>query len=128
VLAQVFQAMGGGLQNHNSDFATRQVLLVLEVCIHRDQDIKSSFRKAQKLAVFFSRPARFPNRPAFATLINEMLLERSRRALVNQDSLFSCAIRLSRASSMAATAISRLTPGYSSRNRSSVKELLRKVR
>jgi hypothetical protein len=115
VLAQVFQAIGGGLHNHNSDFATRQVLLVLEICIHRDQD-KSSFHEAQKLTVFFSRPARFLNRPAFVTLINEMLLERSRRALVNQDSHFSCAIRLSRASSMAATAISRLTLGYSSRN------------
>lgn len=104
------------MENYNTDSATRQVLLVEEICIHRDQDIKSRFREAQKFAVLLSRPARFLNGTTFVAVIYYVFLERSRRALVNQNSHFSCATRLNLASSMAAMASSRLTLGYSSRN------------
>jgi hypothetical protein len=60
VLAQVFQAIGGGLHNHNSDFATCQVLLVLEICIHRDQDIKSSFRRGSEAHRFLFQTSPLP--------------------------------------------------------------------
>jgi len=104
------------LENYNSDSAARKVLLVTEICIHRNQDIESSFRQPQKFAVLLPRPSRLLNGTAFVTVIHEVFLQRSRRALVNQNSHFSCAMRLSLASSMAATASSLLTLGYSSKN------------
>jgi len=56
----MFQAIGVGLQNYNRDFATRQVLLLSEVCIQRNQDIKIIFREAQKLAVFLFQTSQLP--------------------------------------------------------------------
>jgi hypothetical protein len=58
VLAEVIQAIGGRLENHNRDSATHQVLLVAEVCIHSDQSVKSSFRKLK------SSPFCIPAQPA----------------------------------------------------------------
>src|ERR1700687_6012239 len=81
---------------------------------------KSASARAQEFAVLLARPARFLNGTAYVALLYQVLLERSRRALINQNPHFSCAIRLSLASSIAVTASSRLTLGYSSRNWSSV--------
>ena len=78
--------------------------------------IKSSFREAQKFAILLSRPARLLNSETFVALICQVLFEGFRSALVNQNFHLSCETRLSRASSIAATASSRLTLGYSSRN------------
>src|SRR5258706_11680223 len=116
VLPEVLQTIGRRLENYNRDSAAGKVMLVAEICIHRNRDIKSSFRQPQKFAVPLPRPARLLNGTAFVAVIHEVFLQRSRRALVNQNSHFSCAMRLSLASSMAAMASSRLTLGYSSKN------------
>src|SRR5215469_4980879 len=114
------QPIGGRLENHNRDLAARQVLLVAEACIYSDQRIKTCFRQSQKFAVLLSGPTGFLNGAAFVTVSHEIFLQRFRSALVNRNPHLSCATRLKRASSRAATASSRLTLGYCSRNWSSV--------
>src|SRR5260370_40659342 len=49
VLPEVLQTIGGRLENYNSDSATRKVLLVAEICIHRNQDIKKQLPPASKV-------------------------------------------------------------------------------
>jgi hypothetical protein len=65
-------------ENHNSDPAPCQILLVAEVCIHGDQYIKSSFREAQKFAILLSRPPRFLNGETFVALMYEVFFQRSK--------------------------------------------------
>jgi hypothetical protein len=55
VLPEVLQTIGGRLQNYNSDSAAGKVLLVAEICIYRNQGIKSSFRQPQKVPRFASK-------------------------------------------------------------------------
>lgn len=81
------QSIGQGHENNNCDFATRQVLLLAEVCIDCDQHIKSSFRESQEFAVLFSKPACFLDCALVAT-IDELFFKRFRGTLVDQHSHF----------------------------------------
>jgi hypothetical protein len=44
VLTKMVETVGGSLKNNNGDFSARQILLVSEVCVYRNQHIKGSFR------------------------------------------------------------------------------------
>src|ERR1700675_141966 len=110
------ETVRGRLKDNDGDFAARQVLLVSQVCVHRNQHIKSSFRDTQKFAVLFSGPTRFLHGAAFVPRVREDSLECFRGALIQQRSHLSWATRLSLASSIAAMASSRVTLGYCSRN------------
>ena len=52
--AEVLNTIGRRLEYHYGDSAPRQILLIAEIRIHRDQHIKFSFRYSQELAIFSS--------------------------------------------------------------------------
>jgi hypothetical protein len=81
----VLQSIGQGHKNNNCDFATRQVLLVAEVCIDCDQHIKSGIRESQEFAVLFSKPACFLDCARFVATIDEIFFKRSQGTLVDQN-------------------------------------------
>jgi hypothetical protein len=45
------------LENRNGDFAARQVLLLQEIRVYREQHIKGGFRQGQQFAVLLSSAA-----------------------------------------------------------------------
>jgi hypothetical protein len=54
VLAQVLEAIGRRMENHDGDIATLHILLVANIRIDRNQHIKFRFGRRQKLAILLS--------------------------------------------------------------------------
>jgi hypothetical protein len=44
ILTKMVETVGGSFKNNNGDISARQILLVSEVCVYRNQHIESSFR------------------------------------------------------------------------------------
>ena len=53
MLHQVFQPVGMRMKNHDRNFESFQILLVSEICIQRNEDIKISFCQCKQIAVLF---------------------------------------------------------------------------
>ncbi len=55
----IIDVVGGSVQDQNSDSAICDVLLIPEILVHGDQDVKVSFCKRKQLTIFFASEASF---------------------------------------------------------------------
>jgi hypothetical protein len=94
----VVQSIGQGHENNNCDFATRQLLLVAEVCIDCEHQKQLPRESGVRRSVFQTSllPGLCETRGA---TIDEIFFKRFRGTLVDQNSHFSRATRFRRASS-----------------------------
>src|SRR5580704_3457647 len=118
---QILYAIRFCAEDQDGDSTARHVLLVFDIPIAGEHDVAATFRKAQEFAVLFGTESRSPHGLAFVAHGGERNFEFIGKAFVDEDFHFpKRARRRDLASSRAAMACSRPTPGYCFRNSSSV--------
>ena len=104
------------LESKRQSLKAQQVLLMPYVPVNRNKNVVVFFCQRQQLAVFFATPTCIPDRFTKHSLSREQKLDLSRHAFIQQKFHRRASARLTRASSSAAIASSRVTLGKSSRN------------
>ncbi|HEV2520960.1 MAG TPA: hypothetical protein VGT24_01155 [Candidatus Acidoferrales bacterium] len=118
---QIFQTIRIRRECENGDFPSRHVLLVFDVLVVRQQDVPIALGERKEFAVLLAAKTNFPDRLAFMAERDQRILDGSGEALINQYSHLPKRARTSAfASSSAAIAFDRVTPGKCSKKTSRV--------
>src|ERR1700675_1198851 len=118
---QILHAIRFHAMDLDRDTPPSHVLLVFDIPIAGEQYIPQAFSKREQLAILLGSKTCVAYRLALVTHRDEVPLQCNRKTLIDQNSHFPKRARTSAlASSSAAIAVSRLTPGYCSRNSSRV--------
>jgi hypothetical protein len=100
----IINIMGGSAQDQNRDSAICDVLLVSEVLVYRDQNVKLTLCERKQCTIFFAAETCLPHSIVLVAAAKEKELDLPRQALVLLQLHFHAAARLILASSRAAMA------------------------
>jgi len=112
----VIEIVRSGADDQYCYLAPCDVLLISNVLIYCDENIKVFFCKSKQFTILFAAESRVSNGLALMPALGKKKFPSARHALVKQQSHFKFAVKLIRASSRAAIASARVTLGKSSRN------------
>jgi hypothetical protein len=114
---QILQSIRPRVHNYNSDIPLRQILLISQILISGQQNVPLTFGESEQFAILLASETRRSYGIASNSMGSQQNLHSDRNALVQQNLHFPKRASISFfASSKAAMAVSRLTPGNCSRN------------
>src|SRR5258708_1181279 len=112
----IIYVIGSCAENQNCNSSSCHVLLIPDVLVDGNKHIAAVFGQCKQFAIFFTAKASFAYGHTSESGRCEREFQFSGNTLIHKQSHFKVAARLDLASSSAAMAASRLTPGKSSRN------------
>src|SRR5229473_5132413 len=112
----VIEIVRGCADDHDGDLPACDVLMIPDVLVDRDEDIKTLLCQREQLPILFTAEPRLSSGFALVPAFGKQELHLPGQALVNEQLHFNVAAKLILASSRAAMASARVTLGKSSRN------------
>src|SRR5258708_30674502 len=112
----IIYVIGSCAENQNCNSSSCHVLLIPYVLFDGNKHIAPVFCQCKQFAIFFTAKASFAYGHTSVSVRCEREFQFSGNTLIHKQSHFKVAARLDLASSSAAMAASRVTPGKSSRN------------
>jgi hypothetical protein len=112
----VIQIVRSRANDQGSDAPACHVLLISNVFVYCDEDVKALFGQGQQLPILLGAEPRISNGFALMTAAGEQEFDLPGDALIDEHAHFKIAVRLVLASSVAAIASALVTLGKSSRN------------
>src|SRR5580700_1733451 len=117
----VIQVVRSWAGDQDSDVPARHVLLMANVLVYCDEDVKVLFCQGQQLPILLAAESSVSNGLTFVTAVGKEEFHLPGDTLIDEQSHFKVAVKLVLASSIAAIASALVTLGKSSRNSDSVR-------
>src|SRR6266513_1752848 len=105
----VIQIVRSWADDQDSDVPARHVLLIPNVLVYCDEDVKLLFSQGQQLPILLAAESCVLNGLTFMTAFGKQVLDLPGNALIQEQSHFNVAVRLVLASSIAAIASASVT-------------------